>query len=61
MIDKVDEPESVNAVEAALSPSISELRGRHTQRLPHSPIISKCQVSDCYYKPIDENKNNEQN
>ena len=51
--DEVDAPKSVNAVAAALCPSISELRGRHSQhqmapRLSRSPSISKCQVSDCH-------------
>ena len=44
---------NVNAVAAALYPSISELRGRHSQcqiapRLPRSPDLIKCQVSDCH-------------
>ena len=48
--DKVGAPKSVNTVAAALCPSMSELRGRHSQhqmvpRLPHSPNISRCQVS----------------
>ena len=51
--DKVDASKLVNAVAAALCPSISELRGRQSQRqmaprLPRSPNISKCQVSDCH-------------
>ena len=51
--DNVDAPKSVNEVAAALCPLISELRGRHSQRqmaprLPCSPNISKCQVSDCH-------------
>ena len=51
--DKVDAPKSVNAVAAALCPSISELQGRHSQcqmapRLPRSPNICNCQVSDCH-------------
>ena len=51
--DKVDEPKSVNAVAAALCPSISKLQGRYRQRQMaprhlRSPNISKCQVSDCH-------------
>ena len=43
--EEVDAPKSVDAVAAALCPSISELRGRHSQcqmapRLPRSPNIS---------------------
>ena len=62
--DKVDAPILVNAVSTALCPSISELRGRHSQqqmapRFNRSPNISKCQVSDC--QSIDENKDNEKN
>ena len=64
MTDKVDAPESVNAVAAALCPWISELRGRHSQRqMTPRPLrsanISKCQVSDCDQKSVDENKDNE--
>ena len=51
--DKVDAPKSVNAVAAAVCASISELRGIHNKcqmapRLPRSPNISKCLVSDCH-------------
>ena len=64
--DKVDAPKSVNAVAAALCPLIPELQGRHSQRqmallLPRSASVSKCQVSDCHSKSIDENKDNEKN
>ena len=49
--DKVDAHKSAHAVAAALYPSISELRGRHSQRkmaprFPRSPDLSKCQASD---------------
>ena len=45
--DKVDAPKLINAVAAALCPSISELQGRHSQRqmapqLPCSPNLNKC-------------------
>ena len=51
--DKVGALKFVDAVAAALYPSRSELRGRHSQRqmaprLPRSPDLSKCQVSDCH-------------
>ena len=51
--DKDDAPKSVNVIAPALCPWISELRGRHSQHQmvpspPHSPNISKCQVSDCH-------------
>ena len=44
--DKVGAPKYVDAVAAALCPSISELLGRHSQRqmaprLPRSPDLSK--------------------
>ena len=56
MTDKVDAPKSVDAVVAALFPSMFELIediGRHSQRqmaawLPHSPNLSTYQVSDCH-------------
>ena len=49
---KVYTPKSVNTLAATLCPSISELWDRYSQRqmaprLPRSPNISKCQVSDC--------------
>ena len=64
MTEKVDAPESVNAVADALCPWISELRGRHSQRQMtprpiHSANISKCQVSDCDQKSVNKNKDNE--
>ena len=51
--DKVGAPKSVDAFAAALCPSISELRGGHSQRqmaprLPRSPDLSKYQVFDCH-------------
>ena len=51
--DKVDAPKLVDVVAAALCPSISELRVRHSQRytappFSRSPDLSKCQVSDCH-------------
>ena len=53
MTEKVDAPKSVDVVAAALCPSISELRGRHSQcqmipQLPCLPDLIKCQVSDCH-------------
>ena len=53
LTDKVRATKYVDVVAAVLCLSISELRGRHSQRqiaprLPRSPDLSKCQVSDCH-------------
>ena len=58
--EKVYGPKSVDAIDGALCPSISELRDGHSQRqrappLPHLPDLSKFQVSDCYEESLDEN------
>lgn len=48
--DKINVPKSVDAFATTLCPSISELRGRLSQRqmapwLPCPPNLNKCQVS----------------
>ena len=46
--DKVDAPESASAVAAALCFSLADSQRQMVPRLPRSPNISKCQVSDCH-------------